>query len=447
MTPSHSLVYLLSLVLTFSLLPSTLAAPWIVTGYYEEVTSTVYDYYYYYETSTPEVTRIIEAIIPTATPLPAAVSTVVVNPYSNTDITIVEKLYPTGAGKVQVYSYDYDYDNVVTVWVVNMTFSAPTGCSTAWTTTTAATVYPSETIKSLLPKTAVSTSLSVDTRIAFQPTTYTYDYIFVDPTQIPSSSLAALSNYNYPSDLYTGNGCYYTSVASNYGTDEDGSYTTGTYGNSNYYSYGDDDYNWFISSYWGISLLAITLITLLGWIGVMLIAGFIEAWIRFRRLMTGWQTRRGLPVFWSLTLLPLSLFLLFAFKKGYRARSAEDAEVLRQKWKEMSFWTKLRLFFVWGFRFKYPPMLGEAPPRVEASKRPQKNPRAAVPNAEQPLVSGATAQQSRPGSADRAVPAVETRDPEMGEVNAEQRSTRENGAEASGALIQSQEERDIGRVN
>lgn len=36
----------------------------------------------------------------------------------------------------------------------------------------------------------------------------------------------------------------------------------------------------------------------------------------------------------------------------------------------MGFWKKFGLFWVWGFRYKYPTILGPAPPSVRVSKRP-----------------------------------------------------------------------------
>ncbi|KAE8376608.1 hypothetical protein BDV26DRAFT_265209 [Aspergillus bertholletiae] len=360
MTPTHSFMLFLSVIFTH-LCSLVLAVPWVVTDYYEQAVVTE-DYYY-----TSRVVTTIQQISPTATSLPEAISTITSISSENYygDATVIQKLLPTGVGRPVDDPYYYNYnesdDYHATAFKVNLTYSAPTGCSTQWTQVTAVSVDPPLAVRDLLPRTAVETSVTVDTRSPFQPTTYTYDVVYVDPTQIPSSTLSSLSYYNRPTSRYTGSECYYTS-------------TYGSSSGSSYYYY-DDDYNWFLDSYWiGISPLALTLILTLGWIGLFLILGFIEAFIRFRRLMTGWQTRRGLPVCWSITVLPVSLLLLFFFRKGYRARSQADAEILKKRWDEMGFGTKLRLFFVWGFRFKYPPMLGPAPARVKTSKQPGKNP-------------------------------------------------------------------------
>ncbi|RAK95873.1 uncharacterized protein BO80DRAFT_367890 [Aspergillus ibericus CBS 121593] len=438
MALSRSFWPLLSLWFLSQLSSFVSAAPWLVTADYQEVVRTRS---YYYETIT---TTLIQQITPTATSIPEAISTATSTGTSNDyyyyyddskDVTIVQQLYPTGVGSVvdeyDDYGYSDDDDDAYhsTIFAVNITYSAPTGCSSQWTQTTAAEIIPPTAVQALLPRTAVTTSFSVDSSRPFQPTTYTIDIVYVDPTQVPSSSLDSLSIYNRPTSLYTGAGCSYTSTdgSSHYGDYGDSGYgasgssgSSGSYGNYWGYGYGgyDGEKSWFLDSYpMGISPLALTLILSIGWIGLFLILGFVEAWIRFRRLMLGWQTRRGLPVCWSLTILPITLLLLCFFRKGYRARSQADGEVLRKRWNAMSLGTKLRLFFVWGFRFKYPPMLGPAPARIKTSKQPEKHP---GPRLLAPSPAPSVAPQSRQGSSAEpvAVPEpVAAAEPEMATVS------------------------------
>lgn len=428
MVPSRSLFYFLTLVLTYcSSLVST--APWIVTEYYEEIPISSHRAYW---ESTWEVTTSIEEITPTVTSLPEAISTItsVGSSYSS-DVTVIQQLYASGVG-TPVYNdyYGYeDYDHI-TIYVVNLTYSAPTGCSTQWTTTAAATVSPPSAVGDLLPRTAVSTSLSVDSSEPFSPTTYTYDYVWVDPTQIPRSSLGCLSDEFYPSTLYEGSGCHYKG---------NGCYYTGNY--DGYYGYGGP---WYNDAYgFGISPLAIMLICILGWVGLFFILGIIEAWVRFRRLMTGWQTRRGLPVCWAFMVLPITLLFLCCFRKGYRARNAADAAFLQQKWNDMSFWKKLRLFFVWGFRYRYPSMLGPAPARVKVSKRPGKDAGPPLLNTTPPHTAAEAGHAPR---VERGAPGAVS---EMGQVptGAPQPSSHvvPRVPEASGALSENRDE-EIGRA-
>lgn len=354
MAPIHSLICFLSLTINLAY-----AAPWIVTAAYEKEV--------YTQRYLSEVVTNINLISPTAT-LPAEALSTIVSTDAIESYTIIEKLYPTGYGveRHNYYGYnDYSVDREgnyhATVYKANVTYSAPTGCSTQWTATSAVAVTPPAEIRNLLPKETVTNSTSIDNSQPFQPTTYFYEVVFVDPTQVPSLELSSASRYNRPTASYEGAGCRYTSSG----------------GSSSYYGgyYGDyyDDDDWFTSKWGmgiGISGLALVLICILGWAGLFFFLGMIEAWVRFRRLMTGWQTRRGFPLFWAFSCFPISLFFLFCFRKGFRARSREDAEVLKKRWNEMSFGTKLRLYFAWGFRFKYPTVLGPPPPRVSGSKKP-----------------------------------------------------------------------------
>lgn len=352
------------------------AAPWVVTEFYEAVP---YTRRYLGETTT---TTTIREIVPTITDLPDALSTITSTgtAYYESDVTIVQQLFPSGVG-TRAYNYAVEDDAAdSTVYVVNMTYTAPTGCSTQWTTVTPVEVTPPYQVAKYLPTTAVSTSTSVNNERPFQPTTYTYRYVWVEPTQIPEASLSSYSRYSRPTSLYQGSGCQYGE-------------------NNNYYPYnngddGGDEEDWINDSYYmGISPLALILILVLGWIGLWLILGFIEAWVRFRRLMLGWQTHRGLPVCWAFTIMPFTLFFLcFLRKRGHQARTAADAAILKQKWNDMSSWTRLRLFFIWGFRFKYPYVLGPEPPRLSPSKRPGQIP------GQPPLISQPGNPVPQPGS-------------------------------------------------
>lgn len=437
MAPSHSFLFILSLVWSLTLIPFVFASPWIVTEDYEQVRVTNYpydDYYYETELGDPTITTSIEQIIPTVTPLPEALSTITsIDDYST--VTIIQKLYPTSVGTPVPYDYGYydyyDTDDHTTVYVVNITYTAPTACSTDWTLTTAATVYPPSEVRDGLPTTAMSTSISVDNSEPFQPTTYTYDYVYVDPTQIPSSSMSYLSEDYYPMTMY--DTCGYSSSSSDGDSDSDGYTCPYAYCGSRDYYHESDNW-WFDSYYMGISPFALVMILTFGWIGLFLILGFIEAWVRFRRLMLGWQTRRGLPILWAFTILPLTILVIIGWRKGFQARSAADAAVLRQQWKEMGFWTKIKLFFLWGFRYKYPPILGEAPPRVKPSKRPSKQPGSQPQDAllntnPPPMASGAVGQAPQ---MERAVGA----DPEMGEVESTPRPS--SGPSSSGPSAQEQ---------
>ncbi|KAF7118980.1 hypothetical protein CNMCM5793_008620 [Aspergillus hiratsukae] len=336
------------------------AAPWIVTEVYEQ---DVYTEDYSYETTTR---TLIEQITPTASPMPAALSTttsLTSNSYYGA-VTVVQVLYPSGAGTEPTYNYNYYDSNIITQYYVNMVYTAPTSCSSQWTVTTAIPVNVPNAIENALPATSMSTSYSVDDSQPFQPTTYTRALAFIDPTQVPASSLSMLSD-SYIYTMYRNYGCYDSS--SNSGS---------TYSNSGstYSNYdGGDGSSWFYDGYYygGISPLGIMLASLLGWFGVWLIIGLIENWFQFRRLMRGWQARRGFPISWCMVAPIVSCLLLLSSRKGFQARTAEEAQVLEERWNQMGFWRKVGLWLRWGFGFSYPPMLGPAPVKVgRPSKRP-----------------------------------------------------------------------------
>lgn len=95
MAPSRSFLFcFLSLVWT----PLVLAAPWIVTEDFEKVVIT--NHPYYWMSTDAEVITSIESISPTATVMPDVLSTITStgSGYYVSDITVVEELYPTGAG-------------------------------------------------------------------------------------------------------------------------------------------------------------------------------------------------------------------------------------------------------------------------------------------------------------------------------------------------------------
>ncbi|KAF7162858.1 hypothetical protein CNMCM5623_007980 [Aspergillus felis] len=305
--------------------------------------------------------------------MPAALSTTthITSDSYDDAVTVVQVLYPSGAGIQSTYkNYNYRDSNIITQYYVNMVYTAPTSCSSQWTLTTAVPVYVPNAIEDALLATSMSTSYYVDDSRPFQPTTYTKALAFIDPTQVPVSSLSSLSNSYKPYTMYREYGCYDSSVSSGSSSHSGSSSNSGS---SYSYSDGSDSGSWLYDSsyYGGISPLGILLISLLGWFGVWLIIGLIENWFQFRRLMRGWQARRGFPISWCMLAPIVSCLLLLFCRKGFQARTSEEAQVLKEKWEQMGFWRKVGLWLRWGFGFSYPPMLGPAPVKVgRPSKRP-----------------------------------------------------------------------------
>ena len=79
--------------------------------------------------------------------------------------------------------------------------------------------------------------------------------------------------------------------------------------------------------------------------------------------MLGNKRKRGLPYSWCCISW---LFLCWA-GPTYAAKSEEERALLKTKWEEYGAGQKFKLWLKWGFRWKYPDVLGEEP---EKAKRP-----------------------------------------------------------------------------
>lgn len=345
------------------------AAPWIVTEYYEEIVTVYSDIY---DNSRATVTNI--QAIASATGVALSTATLTNSEagaygYEYDTVTEVQILYPSGAAiptsasSFSSYAYDGYEESQYTSYVVALTFTAPAECTSSWAYTTAVPVYPPIPVKPTL----ASTSLYTDNSEPFRPSTMTAVYAYVDPTQVPASSLSALS------ESYSPYGCYYpeptASSSSSSSPLSSGSGSGSSSGTTYCDIYDCNESSWINdTSVYGISPLAIILITVLGWTFVIFVAGLFENYFHFQRLMKGWQARRGLPITWWFWIFPVSCLVCLGFsRKGFQARTVEDAQVLRERWEEMGFWKKKRLWLRHGFSTGYPSMLllgGSAPPRV-----------------------------------------------------------------------------------
>jgi hypothetical protein len=366
----------LSLVFLSFFAARSAASPWIVTANYEElvtVQSAYTDYDYDYTEPAETYTDILTVVSPSG----AAISTATItqtDEYSEDLMTIVEVLYPYNSAATQTTTADDYYatatadENLYTIYVVNLTYTAPTNCASSWAYATAVELDPPYEVQDALVPTSVSTSYSTDNSYPFQPTVITEVYAYLAPSQVPSTSISILSaEYSpYPS-------CYNpASDATDSGDDSSSSSSSSDSSSSSspycgyYFCDSSDQPSWINdSSYYGISPLAIILISVLGWTFVVFVVGLFESYFHFQRLMKGWQSRRGLPITWLLWIFPVTFLVCLAFtRRGFQARSEEDAQELQQKWKETGFWAKKKLWLRHGFAFSYPATLGPAPPRV-----------------------------------------------------------------------------------
>jgi hypothetical protein len=334
-----------------------------VTEYYEaSVQTRGYTYTYIYDIASPTGT---------ALPIPIATSSIISTDYDGGAATVVRVLYPSlpayATRSSEAATATATNAVEITSYFVNAVFTAPTSCSSSWAYTTAIAVDPPYYIAADLTPTSVSTSWITDNSQPFQPTTIGEAIAFIDPTQLPEASLSSITAYYGPTPA-----CYYPGNG-NYGGYSGSS--SGSFCSQNPYSAscnGDNsEDNWLYDSYWyGISPLAIILISVLGWTFVLVIIGLFESYFHFNRLMKGWQARRGLPITWWFWIFPFTCFIgLCVSRRGFQARSAEEAQELENKWREMGFWRRMGLWLRHGFTWGYPAILGPAPPRVGRPSR------------------------------------------------------------------------------
>lgn len=331
------------------------AAPYIVTSY---VVVSVYTYDAGYTdrfTTYPESLETLTQDVVPATDV-SAITTITNSAY--TDVTILEVVVPTG--KAISYDYNYDVTSLETTYIVPITYSAlPTCTSQNWTWATTVSI----SIPYLVSPTPVSTSLS------------TMTYFYANGNPAPTSEVVALLN---PTDV---DAVYYASLSSDYRPYEatycytPTSYcetpvitgsaaectTTFVYDSKNsqnhnkYYGYYDDNS-------WILPLVLIAVLVPVGWFLIWLIVGLWESWMSFKGLMLGQHRKRGLPYAWCC----ISFIFLCWVGPTYKAKGIEEQAELLEKWKAMKKREKFRLWLKWGFRWKYPDMLGEEP---ELAKR------------------------------------------------------------------------------
>lgn len=105
------------------------------------------------------------------------------------------------------------------------------------------------------------------------------------------------------------------------------------------------------------SAFLIVILVPVAWVLLFFIFGLLESWFSFKGLMLGKQRKRGTPYLWCC----ISCFSLCCVGPTYKAKSVEEQAILAERWKELKVGKKLGLWLKWGFRWKYPDVLGEAP--------------------------------------------------------------------------------------
>jgi hypothetical protein len=325
------------------------AAPYIVTNYVELSINT--DSGYTESEYAQPATMFTQTffVTPVTTPFTPLQTYTAVSEYN--DLTVIDIVLPTG-----VANQITDIPSLLeTSYVVPITYTPSAACNQSWTFSTNVPVFVPSQVH--LPAATLSTSVSTDTYMYFdtKPTTFTNIIAVVNPTDIDAGDLASASSINEPYGL---DACYTPTTYCE--TIAASATCTPTFIPSNDLQdyYYDDGYD-----YWYRQMILIAVLVPVGWILLWLIIGLWESWMSFKGVMLGLHRKRGLPYAWCC----VSIFFLCCVGPTYRAKSAEEQAVLLERWNAMKKREKFGLWIRWGFRWKYPDMLGDEP---EFAKRP-----------------------------------------------------------------------------
>ncbi|KAG4424955.1 hypothetical protein IFR04_001926 [Cadophora malorum] len=343
---------LLFLLLCAFLALTASAAPYIVTSY---VVISVEAYTYYGGSSTDLYTDTSVVASPTAS---VSVLSTLTESAAYADVTVVYNVLASGDSISRTY-YTGTEDIPYTSYVVPITYSADATCSQNWTYSTNVPVsFPA--IITPTPVTATTSATTYAYGYGYNKPQETYVIAVLNASDVDAAEVASASSYYAPSYLSY---CYTPTTTCSTPTGTAAQCTTtfvydsssSSRGSSSYY---DDYYH----DYWLTPLILICVLVPVGWFLLWLIIGLFESWMSFKGLMLGQHRKRGLPYAWCC----ISIIFLCWTGPTYKAKSPEEQAVLLERWKEMKAGEKFKLWMKWGFRWKYPTMLGEEP---EIAKR------------------------------------------------------------------------------
>lgn len=349
-------------------------APYIVTSYVEE---SLYTYGVpetrRSTTYSAEVETLTIPIVPNATPAANAIKTLTdTSAYAH--VTIIEVVLPPGSGHRPTTSYNYaTTTSQQTSYVVPITYTPlPTCTGTAqnWTYITNVPIYLPSIVASVISPSALTTSASTYTHYDDSIDAYTIIQAIMNPSDVAADALASASS-NY--EPYSMSYCYTPTTACTTYLATSSCKPTWAYpryssSGSNYGHADPYDSPSYCDGYGYCGYRAVIIIAIcvpVGWFLLWLFIGLLESWLSFKGLMLGKSRKRGVPYAWCC----ISIFFLCCTGPTYKAKSTEEQTRLAAMWKEMEFGKKLALWFKWGFRWKYPNMLGEEPEKNKRAMR------------------------------------------------------------------------------
>ena len=337
------------------------AAPYIVTSYIEVSAYTYSGRTDSYTTRPASVDHETEAVIPMATPVLNALSTST-DDLSYAEVTIIDAILPFGSGATPSINNDYESYSTPTYtsYVVPITYTpSPTCTGQSWTFVTNVPVEVPLIVQTQFSPITVSASATTYSYADGRLTRTTAMVAILNPTDISADDLASASSEGQPDGLSS---CYTpttycatqlsvptctTAFTYDYGT-------LGSSGSSNYPAEYDSCY---YGDCWLRNLILIAVFVPVGWILLWLILGLWESWMSFKGIMLGKHRKRGIPYSWCC----ISFLFLCWVGPTYKGKSIEEQAVLLERWKAMKAGEKFKLWLRWGFRWKYPDMLGQEP--------------------------------------------------------------------------------------
>lgn len=273
--------------------------------------------------------------------------------------------------------------------------SAPDFCSSKWTTTISATVYPPEAVTDQLEPTTSSVRIKSTRAGATRAMTTVYHGLTADAVPWPSTASAGTYYYYYADRSRSCEAPTATPIgALSDNDDDDDDYNDGSFDSSGYY-YGDDDYDddddasrgpppgyndYYRDLYeayrrnatgvpdswaayqWSLPGVRAGVIAAVVLVAVLFLLGFAESYYWFAKLMTGRAAWRGGTWCWALITV-WGICLLH--RQRARGEDAEERAALERRWGALKTSQKLALWRKWGFRWEYPECeLGVQPGRV-----------------------------------------------------------------------------------
>ncbi|KAK0124548.1 hypothetical protein ONS95_009496 [Cadophora gregata] len=326
------------------------AAPYIVTSY---VVISVETFTYYGSTELYTETSVVAK--PTAS---VSVLSTLTESAAYADVTVVYEVLQSGQPTSRTYNTGTD-EVLYTSYVVPITYSADATCSQDWTYSTNVPVSLPAVIKPT-PVTATTSTTTHPYGYGYSKPQETFVVAVLNASDVDAAEVASASSAYAPSYISY---CYYTPTTTCSTPTGTAAQCTTTFvydsSSSNRGSFYEDPY---YTGYWWTPLILICVLVPVGWFLLWLIIGLFESWMSFKGLMLGQHRKRGLPYAWCC----ISIIFLCWTGPTYKAKSPEEQAVMLERWKAMKAGEKFKLWMKWGFRWKYPTMLGEEP---EIAKR------------------------------------------------------------------------------